>query len=53
MWIFRAAEKGRKAGTPREVRIAREVLSVLEGESGGSEVYKWLEERHKLATAAR
>jgi small subunit ribosomal protein S7 len=35
---------------PREQRIAREVLAVLEGTS---DVFKWLEERHKVATANR
>jgi hypothetical protein len=49
MWIFRAAEKGRK-GAPRDQRIAREILGVLEGES---EVFKWLEERHKQAALTR
>ncbi|CAD6570853.1 MAG: hypothetical protein TREMPRED_006058 [Tremellales sp. Tagirdzhanova-0007] len=49
VWIFRAAEKGRK-GTPREQRIAREILAVLEGES---DVYKWLEDRHKQAALVR
>ena len=50
MWIFRAAERGRKGGAPREQRIAREILGVLEGES---DVFKWLEERHKMAALAR
>lgn len=50
MWILKAAEKGRKGGVPRETRIAREVLAVLEG---NSDVFKWLEEKHKVATANR
>lgn len=50
MWLLKAAERGRKAGTPREQRIAREVFAVLEG---SSDVYKWIEERHKVATANR
>jgi small subunit ribosomal protein S7 len=49
-WILKAAEKGRKGGLHREVRIAREVLGVLEG---NSDVFRWLEERHKVATANR
>ncbi|EIW66794.1 hypothetical protein TREMEDRAFT_65196 [Tremella mesenterica DSM 1558] len=28
-WIYRAAERGRKAGVPRETRIAREILSAM------------------------
>lgn len=48
--MLKAAEKGRKGGVPREARIAREVLAVLEG---NSDVFKWLEERHKVATANR
>lgn len=47
---MKAAEKGRKGGVPREARIAREVLAVLEGTS---DVFKWLEEKHKVATANR
>lgn len=50
MWLLKAAERGRKAGLPRNQRIAREVFAVLEG---NSEVYKWVEERHRLATANR
>lgn len=50
MWLLKAAERGRKAGLPRDQRIAREVFAVLEGTS---DVYKWVEERHKLATANR
>ncbi|ORY27441.1 ribosomal protein S7 domain-containing protein [Naematelia encephala] len=50
IWIFKAADPGRKGGIPREVRIAREILRVLEGES---QVFKWLEERHKAAALAR
>ena len=50
MWILKAAEKGRKGGVPRETRIAKEVLAVLEG---NSDVFKWLEEKHKVATANR
>jgi len=50
MWLLRAAERGRRGGVPRETRIAREVLAVLEGTS---DVFKWLEERHKVATANR
>jgi small subunit ribosomal protein S7 len=49
-WLLKAAEKGRKGGIPREQRIAKEVFAVLEG---GSDVYKWIEERHKVATANR
>lgn len=49
-WILKAAEKGRKGGVDREVRIAREVLGLLDG---NSDVFKWLEERHKVATANR
>ncbi|WVR03880.1 hypothetical protein IAU60_000879 [Kwoniella sp. DSM 27419] len=45
-WILKAAEKGRKGGVSRDQRIAREVLAVLEGQS---DVFKWLEERHKVA----
>jgi hypothetical protein len=47
---LKAAEKGRKGGVPRETRIAKEVLAVLEG---NSDVFKWLEEKHKVATANR
>ena len=47
---MKAAEKGRKGGVPRETRIAKEVLAVLEG---NSDVFKWLEEKHKVATANR
>ncbi|WVN85767.1 uncharacterized protein L203_100918 [Cryptococcus depauperatus CBS 7841] len=43
-WILRAAEKGRKGGIPRDQRIAREILAVLEGQS---DVFKWVEEVHK------
>jgi len=50
VWILKAAEKGRKGGVPRETRIAKEVLAVLEG---NSDVFKWLEEKHKVATANR
>ena len=49
-WIIKAAEKGRRAGLRRHERIAREVLAILEG---NSEVFKWLEEKHKAATLAR
>lgn len=49
-WILKAAEKGRKGGVAREFRIAKEVLAVLEG---NSDVFKWMEERHKVATANR
>ena len=49
VWIFRAAERGRRGG-PRDQRIAREILAVLEGES---DVFKWLEERHKQAALVR
>ena len=49
-WLLKAAEKGRKGGIPREQRIAKEVFAVLEGTS---EVFKWIEERHKVATANR
>ncbi|WVF66976.1 hypothetical protein IAT40_001719 [Kwoniella sp. CBS 6097] len=45
-WLLKAAEKGRKGGVSRDQRIAREVLAVLEG---NSDVFKWLEERHKIA----
>ncbi|KAK8861510.1 hypothetical protein IAR55_002331 [Kwoniella newhampshirensis] len=45
-WILKAAERGRKGGVPRDQRIAREILAVLEGQS---DVYKWVEERHKVA----
>ncbi|WWD16581.1 hypothetical protein CI109_101009 [Kwoniella shandongensis] len=45
-WILKAAEKGRKGGVSRDQRIAREILAVLEGQS---DVYKWVEERHKVA----
>ncbi|KIR69557.1 hypothetical protein I314_00669 [Cryptococcus bacillisporus CA1873] len=44
-WILKAAEKGRKGGVPRDQRIAKEVLAVLEGQS---EVFKWLEDVHKV-----
>jgi small subunit ribosomal protein S7 len=50
VWILKAAEKGRKGGVPRETRIAKEVLAVLEG---NSDVFKWLDEKHKVATANR
>ena len=43
---MKASERGRKAGVARDARIAREVLAVLEGQS---DVFKWLEERHKVA----
>jgi len=49
-WIIKAAEKGRRAGLRRHERIAREVLAILEG---NSDVFKWLEEKHKAATLAR
>lgn len=42
---MKAAEKGRKGGVPRDQRIAKEVLAVLEGQS---EVFKWLEDVHKV-----
>ncbi|KNX49927.2 hypothetical protein CNBG_9437 [Cryptococcus deuterogattii R265] len=44
-WILKAAEKGRKGGVSRDQRIAKEVLAVLEGQS---EVFKWLEDVHKV-----
>ncbi|UOH80395.1 hypothetical protein LQV05_003047 [Cryptococcus neoformans] len=47
-WILKAAEKGRKGGVPRDQRIAKEVLAVLEGQS---EVFKWLEDVHKFDDA--
>jgi small subunit ribosomal protein S7 len=50
VWLLKAAERGRKGGLPRNQRIAREVFAVLEG---SSDVYKWVEERHRLATANR
>lgn len=50
IWLLKAAERGRKAGVPRDQRIAREVFSVLEGTS---DVFKWLEERHRSAAANR
>jgi small subunit ribosomal protein S7 len=50
MWMLKAAERGRKGGMKREDRIAREVLAVLEGTS---DVFKRLEEVHRLATANR
>jgi hypothetical protein len=49
-WILKAAEKGRRVTAKREERIAKEVLAILEGES---EVFKWLEQRHKEAALAR
>ncbi|WVW80072.1 hypothetical protein I302_102045 [Kwoniella bestiolae CBS 10118] len=45
-WLLKASEKGRKGGVSRDQRIAREILGVLEGQS---DVFKWLEERHKVA----
>lgn len=48
-WILKAAEKGR-TGVARPDRIAREILAILEG---NSDVFKWLEQRHKEATLAR
>ncbi|WWC97030.1 hypothetical protein V866_003907 [Kwoniella sp. B9012] len=45
-WLLKASEKGRKGGVSRDQRIAREILGVLEGQS---DVFKWLEERHKIA----
>ncbi|WRT65633.1 uncharacterized protein IL334_002578 [Kwoniella shivajii] len=45
-WILKASERGRKGGISRDQRIAREILGILEGQS---DVFKWLEERHKVA----
>ncbi|WWC87811.1 uncharacterized protein L201_002703 [Kwoniella dendrophila CBS 6074] len=45
-WLLKASEKGRKGGQPRDQRISKEILNVLEGQS---DVFKWLEERHKVA----
>ncbi|WVQ83599.1 hypothetical protein IAT38_005740 [Cryptococcus sp. DSM 104549] len=42
-WILKAAEKGRTSAS-RDQRIAREVLGIIEGQS---DVFRWLEERHK------
>ncbi|RSH94608.1 hypothetical protein EHS25_004412 [Saitozyma podzolica] len=50
VWLLKAAERGRKSGVPREQRVAREVLAILEG---NSDVFKWLEERHKVGMANR
>lgn len=49
-WILRAAERGRNPLAKRETRIAREILALIEGES---EVFRWVEERHKAAGLAR
>lgn len=49
MWILKAAEKGRGGGQTRGMRIAREVLGVLEG--GGVLARK--EEVHRLGAANR
>jgi hypothetical protein len=50
VWLLKASERGRKSGVPREQRVAREVLAILEG---NSDVFKWLEERHKVGMANR
>jgi small subunit ribosomal protein S7 len=49
-WILKASERGRQGGAPRAQRVAREILAVLEGQS---DVYKWLEDRHKSVAMNR
>jgi small subunit ribosomal protein S7 len=49
-WIIKATEKGRTGPVRREVRIAREIISILEGESS---VLDKLDDRHKTAMLAR
>jgi small subunit ribosomal protein S7 len=49
-WILKASDKGRGGPIPRDQRITKEILNVLEGESP---VFGWLDERHKAAMLAR
>ena len=49
-WILKAAESTYRSTSHREERIAREIFRVLEGES---QVFTWLEERHRTAAHAR
>ncbi|WWC68699.1 uncharacterized protein I206_102633 [Kwoniella pini CBS 10737] len=45
-WLLKASEKGRKGLISRDQRISKEILSILEG---NSDVFKWLDDRHKTA----
>lgn len=49
-WIMRAAERGKRQGTTHAQKIVKELLAVLEGQS---EVFKKVEEVHKMATLNR
>ncbi|KAJ9108950.1 hypothetical protein QFC21_000272 [Naganishia friedmannii] len=49
-WILKAAERGRAGGQPRNGRLAREFMSVLEGTSAA---LQRKDEVHRLATVNR
>ncbi|KAJ9125436.1 hypothetical protein QFC22_000397 [Naganishia vaughanmartiniae] len=49
-WILKAAERGRSGGQPRNGRLAREIMSVLEGTSAA---LQRKDEVHRLATVNR
>lgn len=49
-WILKAAERGRAGGQPRNGRLAREIMSVLEGTSAA---LQRKDEVHRLATVNR
>lgn len=49
-WILKAAERGRAGGQPRNARLAREFMSVLEGTSSA---LQRKDEVHRLATVNR
>jgi small subunit ribosomal protein S7 len=49
-WILKAAERGRAGGQPRNGRLAREIMSVLEGTSAA---LTRKDEVHRLATVNR
>lgn len=49
-WILKAAERGRAGGQPRNGRLAREFMSVLEGTSTA---LQRKDEVHRLATVNR
>ena len=49
-WILKAAERGRAGGQPRNGRLAREIMSVLEGTSSA---LQRKDEVHRLATVNR
>lgn len=49
-WLLKTAERGRRGGSPREQRIVKEVLAILDGTS---DVLKRLDEVHKSGVANR